>query len=96
MTTVEKEKCFAFNTLKQKSDESVRAFYARLKCFGRTLDISNELIEYQFYCGLSCENRLEAERITNNVSIEELIKILEKVERRKAELRSYFRKWLNE
>ena len=85
-TVLEEKRKVRFANLVQ-DNEPIREFYDKLKKYGSLLNYSNEIIERQFFMGLSPENQIEIERIGPDKSIEELVKALERVEKRKSEMK---------
>ena len=85
-TVLEERRKIHFGNLEQ-GDESIKEFYRKLKHYGDLLHFGNEIIEHHFFKGLSPENQIEVERIGADKSIEELVKSLERVEKRKAEMK---------
>ena len=85
-TVLEEKRKVKFANLDQGNDP-VREYYNKLKNYGSLLGYGNELIERQFFMGLSPDNQLEVDRIGPEKSIEELVKTLERVEKRKSEMK---------
>jgi hypothetical protein len=65
----------------------VRDFYDKVRRGAELLGYGNDIIVNQFLRGLNEECAIEAERIGTERDIEELVGLLERVEKRKAELR---------
>jgi hypothetical protein len=65
----------------------IRDFYEKVQRGATLLGYGNEIIVNQFLRGMNEENAIEAERIGTERDIEELVTLLERVEKRKAELR---------
>nr|CAG8666253.1 1806_t:CDS:2 [Entrophospora candida] len=85
-TVLEERRKIHFGNLEQ-GDEPVKEFYRKLKHYGDLLHFGNEIVEHHFFRGLSPDNQLEVERIGGDKSIEELVKSLERVEKRKSEMK---------
>ena len=85
-TVLEERRKIHFGNLEQ-GDEPIREFYRKLKHYGDLLHFGNEIVEHHFFKGLSPDNQLEVERIGADKSIEELVKSLERVEKRKSEMK---------
>jgi hypothetical protein len=85
-TILEEKRKLRFSTLEQ-GDGSVRQFYNNCIKYGKMLGFSKDVITDQFLRGLSYENQLEVERIGAEKVIDDLVKILERVENRKAEMK---------
>lgn len=85
-TVLEERRKVKFANLEQ-DNEPVREYYNKLKKYGSLLNYGNEMVEHQFFMGLSPDNQLEIDRIGAEKPIEELVKILERVEKRKSEMK---------
>ena len=85
-TILEEKRKLRFGTLEQ-GDGSVRKFYNDVVKYGKMLRFSKNVMTDQFLRGLSYDNQLEVERIGAEKSIDELVKILEKIDERKAEMK---------
>lgn len=75
-----------FGNLAQENDP-VDVYYKKVQRFGRLLNFGDDVVENQFFRGLSPENMLEADRIGPNKPLNELVDALKRVEKRKAEMR---------
>ena len=86
-TTVLRERReIRFGNLTQGND-SVRDYYRKVTKYGRMLGFQNNVVEDQFLRGLSPDNMLEVDRIGANRPLGEIVDALEKIEKRKAEMR---------
>ena len=85
-TILEEKRQLRFGTLEQ-GNRPVRGFYNDVTKYGKMLGFNKDVITNQFLRGLSYENQLEVECIGAEKTIDELIKILEKIENRKAEIK---------
>src|ERR1044071_271553 len=86
-TTVLRERReIRFGNLVQ-SDDSVREYYRKVTKYGRMLGFQNIVVEDQFLRGLSPDNMLEVDRIGADRPLGEIVDALEKIEKRKAEMR---------
>ncbi|CAJ0844354.1 14636_t:CDS:2 [Entrophospora sp. SA101] len=65
----------------------LKTFYEKVKKYGKLLNFGDEVVNHQFFRGLSPDNQLEVERIGAEKTVSELVKNLEKVEKRKSEMR---------
>ncbi|GBB96274.1 hypothetical protein RclHR1_27140002 [Rhizophagus clarus] len=65
----------------------VRDFYDKVRKSAKLLGYGNDVLVNQFLSGLNDDCAIEAERIGAERDIEELVGLLERVEKRKAELR---------
>jgi hypothetical protein len=65
----------------------VRDFYEKVRKNGALLNYGPEIVSNQFLRGLNDECSIEAERIGSERPINELVDLLERVEKRKKELR---------
>ena len=85
--TVLRERCkVRFGNLAQDND-SVRDYYNKVTKYGRLLGFQNNIVEDQFFRGLSPDNMLEVDRIGADRPINDIIDALEKIEKRKSEMR---------
>ncbi|CAJ0847170.1 5571_t:CDS:2 [Entrophospora sp. SA101] len=85
--SVLEERCkVQFGTLDQGNDP-VKTFYEKVKKYGKLLNFGDEVVNHQFFRGLSPDNQLEVEQIGAEKTVSELVKNLEKVEKRKSEMR---------
>jgi len=84
-TVLEEKRRVRFNSLYQDNDP-VDKFYKKVKRSGELLHLPEELISDQFFRGLSPDNQLEVERL-GDIPIDNIVKTLGKLERRKAEMR---------
>jgi len=75
-----------FGNLAQDND-SVRDYYNKVTKYGRLLGFQNNVVEDQFFRGLSPDNMLEVDRIGADRPINDIIDALEKIEKRKSEMR---------
>jgi len=75
-----------FNSLYQDNDP-IRVFYNKVKKYGKLLKLSQTAIEDQVFKGMSPDSQLEADRIGPERPIDELVDSLERVEKRKSEMR---------
>jgi hypothetical protein len=87
-TTVLRERReIRFGNLTQGND-SVRDYYRKVIKYGRMLGFQNNVVEDQFLRGLSPDNMLELDRLVGaDRPIAEVVDALERIERRKAEMR---------
>jgi hypothetical protein len=85
-TVLEERRKVQFGNLDQGNDP-VKTFYEKVKRYGRLLNFGDEVITHQFFRGLSPDNQLEVERIGSEKPVTELVKNLEKVEKRKSEMK---------
>ncbi|CAG8600532.1 10880_t:CDS:1 [Paraglomus occultum] len=85
-TVLQEQREVRFGNLAQENDP-VDVFYRKVQRSGRLLNFSDDVIENQFFRGLSPENMLEADRIGPNKPFNELVDALKRVEKRKAEMR---------
>ena len=85
-TILEERRKIQFGNLEQ-GNEPVKTFYKKIQRYAKLLNFGNEVIEHQFYRGISPDNMLEVERIGAERSLTETVNILEKVEKRKSEMR---------
>jgi hypothetical protein len=76
-----------FNSLYQDYDEPIRTFYKKVKRGGKLLHLTDELINDQFFRGILPDIAIEADRL-GDVDMERLLTGLEKIERRKNEIRT--------
>jgi hypothetical protein len=84
-TILEEKRRLRFGTLSQDHGP-IRDYYDKVKRSGELLNFGNEVITDQFFRGLSPDNIIEIERIGIDKPMGELVDILERVERRKAEM----------
>jgi hypothetical protein len=82
---LEQRRRLRFNSLSQDG-LSIREFHDKLEHAGSALNYGRELINEQFFRGLTPENILEVARIGSEKPVAELVDILEQVESRKAEM----------
>src|SRR6185437_6505460 len=87
-TTVLREKCeIRFGNLTQ-GNGSVQNYYRKVTKYGRMLGFQNNVVEDQFLRGLLPDNMLELDRLVGaDRPIAEVVDTLERIERRKAEMR---------
>lgn len=85
-TVLREQREVRFGNLAQENDP-VDAYYKKVQRFGRLLNFGADVVENQFFRGLSPENMLEADRIGSNKPLNEIVDSLKKVEKRKAEMR---------
>jgi hypothetical protein len=85
-SVLEERRKVQFGTLDQGNDP-VKTFYEKVKKYGKLLNFGDEVVNHQFFRGLSPDNQLEVERIGAEKTVSELVKNLEKVEKRKSEMR---------
>jgi hypothetical protein len=64
----------------------IKDYYERISRAGQLLNFGDELINDQFFRGLTPDNSVEIERIGMEKPVDELVRILERVEKRKAEV----------
>jgi len=69
-----------------QGDMPIDAYYMDLVKTGKLLDYPDRVVENQFFRGLNADNLLEAERQADK-PLEELVKSLSKIEKRKAEMK---------
>lgn len=84
-TVLQEKQRMRFGTLTQDS-LPIREYYDKLVRSAHLLGFGDEIVKDQFYRGLNPDNIIEAERIGIERPIEELVDILERVEKRKAEI----------
>jgi hypothetical protein len=85
-TVLDDRRRVRFNSLYQDND-SIRVFYNKIKKYGKSLKLSQIAIEDQLFRGMSPDSQLEADRIGPERPIDELVDSLERVEKRKSEMR---------
>ena len=85
-TILQEQREVRFGNLAQENDP-VDVFYKKVQKFGRLLNFGDDVVENQFFRGLSPENMLEADRIGSNKPLNEIVDSLKRVEKRKAEMR---------
>ena len=83
---VEERRRLKFGNLEQ-GDLPIRDYYYKVQNASKLLNFPPEVRDNQFFRGLSAENVIEAERAGMERPVNELINILERIERRKAEAR---------
>ena len=64
----------------------IKDYYEKISRAGQLLNFGNEVINDQFFRGLTPDNAVEIERIGMERPVDELVRILERVEKRKAEV----------
>lgn len=84
-TILEEKRRLRFGSLAQ-DDLPIRDYYNKVVRAGQLLGFSNEVVNDQFFRGLSPSNILELERIGIDRPVSELVDIAERVEKRKAEM----------
>jgi hypothetical protein len=82
---MEERRRVRFSSLNQ-DNLPVRDYYDKVCRAGQLLGFTNEVIEDQFFRGLSADNIIEIERIGSEKPAKDLVDILERVEKRKAEM----------
>jgi hypothetical protein len=85
-TVLDDRRKVRFNSLYQDNDP-IRIFYNKVNKYGKLLKLSQASIEDQFFKGMSPDSQLEADRIGPERPIDELVDSLERVEKRKSEMR---------
>jgi len=85
-TVLEDKRKVRFSSLYQDS-ESIRKFYNNVKKYGKMLKLAQSSVEEQFFKGMAPDTQLEADRIGAERPLNDLVDSLEKVEKRKAEMR---------
>ena len=85
-TLVEERRRLRFGNLEQ-GDLPIRDYWYKVQNASKMLNFPDPVRDNQFFRGLSAENVIEAERAGMERPVEELINILERIERRKAEAR---------
>ena len=79
-----------FGNLAQDND-SVRDFYRKVAKYGKILGFQDNIVENQFFRGLSPDNTLELNRLVGvDRPIVEVVDALKRIEKRKAEMRLEF------
>ena len=80
------EKCrLRFSSIYQ-DNLPIQDYYEKVYRAGQMLNFTDDVINDQFFRGLSPNNAVEIERIGMKKPVDELVGILEKVEKRKAEV----------
>src|SRR5436190_24373167 len=64
----------------------IKDYYEKISRAGQMLNFGNEVINDQFFRGLSPDNSVEIERIGMEKPVDDLVRTLERVEKRKAEV----------
>src|SRR6266480_2154172 len=64
----------------------IKDYYEKISRAGQLLYFGNEVVNDQFFRGLTPDNAVEIERIGMERPVDELVRILERVEKRKAEV----------
>jgi len=64
----------------------IKDYYEKISRAGQLLNFGDELINDQFFRGLTPDNSVEIERIGMEKPVDELVRTLERVEKRKAEV----------
>jgi hypothetical protein len=85
-TLVEERRRLRFGNLEQ-DDLPVRDYWYKVQNASKMLNFPDPVRDNQFFRGLSAENVIEAERAGMERPVDELVNILERIERRKAEAR---------
>ena len=85
-TVLREKRLVRFGNLFQEN-LSVRDFYNKVIRYGRLLEFPQNVIEDQFFRGLSLDSMLEVDRIGADKPIRDVVDALEKIEKRKAEMR---------
>ena len=84
-TVLQEKQRLRFGTLSQ-DNLPIKEYHEKLERSAQLLGFGDEIVRDQFYRGLNPDNILEAERIGIERPMDDLVSILDRVEKRKAEM----------